>query len=130
MKSIAMFFFSLMMLFQGTASIWVMAAFYANREYIAKNKCENRLIVENTCQGQCVLMKKLHEEQDRKQEQAELDIKGVQLFVQLHQVFQQQAIDHSIVSINYIPYRPVLVPFGHTSSIFRPPIAPISFLQA
>jgi hypothetical protein len=37
----------------------IVASFYWNRAYIAKNLCEKRSVPKNNCNGQCVLMKKL-----------------------------------------------------------------------
>ncbi len=123
MRFIAVLILSVIMLFQGTALVWITATFYANREYIAKNECVYRAIPENSCQGQCVLMKKLQEEQDSKQGQVEVEIKPVQLFYQLSEVFQPRISDMTQHYLTFIPYRIHFYTASHTGSVFRPPIS-------
>ena len=57
------------LLLQGTAEWWIKAAFDHNQSYIAQALCEQKDILENTCLGQCVLMKKLKEHQTQEEAQ-------------------------------------------------------------
>lgn len=53
-----------------TFSHWfVVLAFNINRDYIAKNLCENRYRPKMHCNGNCVLMKKLKEKEKEEQNQ-------------------------------------------------------------
>ena len=45
--------------------------FYANQSYIARFKCENRFRPMLHCNGQCVLAKRLRQEEKREQENSE-----------------------------------------------------------
>jgi hypothetical protein len=48
---------------------FVVLAFNINRDYIAKNLCENRYRPKMHCNGNCVLMKKLKEKEKEEQNQ-------------------------------------------------------------
>src|SRR5689334_6052675 len=48
---------------------FVVLAFNINRDYIAKNLCENRYRPKMHCNGNCVLMKKLKEKEREEQNQ-------------------------------------------------------------
>jgi|SRR5690606_19995437 len=122
MKSLAALLLSMTMLFQGSASVWIAANFYANRDYIAKNECENRFVATSSCLGQCVLMKKMQKEEDRKQDQAEKEIKGVQLFVSRYVSFDSSTNHYFLDTFSYIPYRESVCSNNFSGSIFRPPI--------
>ena len=63
MKFIAVILFSFLLLTQ-TFSKWLLVMDYAvNKEYIAKNLCENRFRPTLRCQGKCQLMKKMAAEE-------------------------------------------------------------------
>lgn len=71
MKFIAVPILILLLLVQ-TFSTWVVvAAFNINRDYIAKNLCENRYKPQLNCKGNCVLMKKLKEKEEQEQKTPE-----------------------------------------------------------
>ena len=122
MRSLAAFFLSVTMLFQGSASVWIAATFYANRDYIAQNQCENRFVTNSSCLGQCVLMKKMQKEEDKKQDQTEREIKGVQLFVDRDVQFDAGIKNHISSDFLFIPYKQVNYSVNFSGSIFRPPI--------
>src|SRR5690606_1836006 len=122
MKSLAALLLSMTMLFQGSASVWIAANFYANREYIAQNECENRFVDASSCLGQCVLMKKLQQGEDRKQDQAEKEIKGVQLFVSRYVEFDSSTRHYFLNIFSYIPHKESVCFNDFSGSIFRPPI--------
>lgn len=63
MKFIAVTIFVLL-LFAQTFSKWLVVLEYAiNKEYIAKNLCENRNNIESNCKGKCQLSKKMGAEE-------------------------------------------------------------------
>lgn len=56
----------ILLLLTQTFSTWfVVMAFRLNREYIAKNLCENRYRPQLNCKGNCVLMKKMKKEAEQ-----------------------------------------------------------------
>jgi hypothetical protein len=66
-------------LLQTCAGLFIMTAFYANQDYIAKNLCINR----NTkmaplCSGRCILVKELKKEQDQDKKNAETKLRDFQ----------------------------------------------------
>lgn len=48
---------------QSTQSLWIIASFQINRDYIANNLCINRFDKIPVCKGQCYLNKELDKEQ-------------------------------------------------------------------
>ncbi len=65
MKFIAVPILTLLILIQ-TLSKWVLIAEYEiNRDYIAKNLCENKSKPASKCHGKCQLMKKMTADEDR-----------------------------------------------------------------
>jgi len=52
-------------LMQTFSTVMIVAAFYANREYIAANLCENRDKPKMQCNGKCSLNKQLAKEAER-----------------------------------------------------------------
>ncbi|WP_052316270.1 hypothetical protein [Cyclobacterium marinum] len=123
MKNKAVLLMSIIMLIQGSMSIWIMASFYANREYIIKNECINRFVPNSSCGGQCVLMQSLQKEQERDQGKAEIELKGIQLFVQLEEISTSLVPDLRIKFWAYSPYQQLFLGNKHSRSVFRPPIA-------
>lgn len=69
-----------LILLHSCAVVFMMAAFYGNRGYIAKNVCENRDTPRAPlCGGKCFLMTKLRKEQEREKKNPELKLKDFQL---------------------------------------------------
>ncbi len=67
MKKLFLFVILLSVCHQAFRHAGVVASFYWNRPYIAKNLCEKRLVPRNGCNGQCVLMKRLQKEAEKEQ---------------------------------------------------------------
>lgn len=60
----------LLLIISQTFSNWfVVMAFKIDRDYIAKNLCENRYRPQMNCNGNCVLMKKLKEAEKKEKDQ-------------------------------------------------------------
>ncbi|MCS6794516.1 MAG: hypothetical protein NZ516_01000 [Raineya sp.] len=55
-------------LLQPLQTFWVKVSFELNKNFIAKNLCENRFKPELKCGGKCYLMKKLAEKQKQEKE--------------------------------------------------------------
>jgi len=113
---------SILMLLQTGSALLIMTAFYANRDYIAQNLCENRTRPELHCNGQCVLMKKLKKEQEREAKHPELKLKEVQ-FLLAEQTFLLPLASQPL------PIRPgfdlykLVYTFKYHRHLLRPPIS-------
>ncbi|MHC8947677.1 hypothetical protein [Sphingobacterium hungaricum] len=124
MKNIILYTLSALIICQTFMSTIILTGFYINRGYIAKNQCENRF-ANSSCKGQCVLMKKLREKEEKEQKNAESKIKEVQLFVYQTDIFQQHSISSEIVDSRSVPSEFLVKTYSNNflQSIFRPPIA-------
>jgi hypothetical protein len=67
MKFVAAPILILLIMTQVFSNWFVVLSFKLNRDYIAKNLCENRYRPKLNCKGNCVLMKKLREEEKKEQ---------------------------------------------------------------
>lgn len=54
---------------QTFSQVLVVVEFYRNRSYISKNLCENRFRPALNCKGNCVLMKKLKQQEQRNEKE-------------------------------------------------------------
>lgn len=70
MKLIATPILILLVMTQTFSKWFVVLSFNLNRDYIAKNLCENRSRPVLKCNGNCVLMKKMKAEEKQEQENA------------------------------------------------------------
>lgn len=75
MKKLTAAIFLLIFLFQAFYSTAVIYWFYFNRSYIAEKLCINRDKPELKCKGNCYLAKKLKEAENKKDEEASLQLK-------------------------------------------------------
>jgi len=111
------------MLSQSLSVVLVTAGFYANRDFIAKNQCENRFIPDSPCKGQCVLMKKLKDQQEKEQQQPELKLKEIILFSQVSENVDagvRTGFDHIV---RYHPQPEAHYLFQMAQTIFHPPLS-------
>jgi hypothetical protein len=69
MKQIAATFLMLLILLQSMSTLAVRAVFLLKQKWIAKNTCENRYRPELKCGGNCVLMKKLKQQEKEESKQ-------------------------------------------------------------
>ena len=67
MKFIAVPILILLIMTQLFSKWFVVLSFKLNQDYIAKNLCENRYRPKLNCKGNCVLMKKLKQEEKKEQ---------------------------------------------------------------
>ncbi len=117
------FLFLLLILFNATSAVWINAAFLLNRGYVADNLCQQRLIAGNACQGECVLMKKLKESQEKDKEPSTMKVQELQL------VFTQNtwSVDLGTPSIvrdgQPVPRDQGQHPDNFTPAIFHPPLS-------
>jgi hypothetical protein len=82
MKRAFAIFFLIVFVFQSTSTVWILASFYAQRDYISKNLCINRFDAIPVCKGQCYLNKQLKENEKKEQNLPDLKQKEIQLFCQ------------------------------------------------
>lgn len=114
---------ALAMLLQSLSALWVTVGFYVNRDFIAKNQCENRFIPNSPCQGQCVLMKKLKEQQEKEQQQPDIKLKEVVLFSQATEHASSEALPGVESIVQYGPHGDPHYLFQMDHAIFHPPIS-------
>ncbi|HKO82058.1 MAG TPA: hypothetical protein VJU78_16740 [Chitinophagaceae bacterium] len=67
MKFVAVPILILLIMTQVFSKWFVVLSFKLNQDYIAKNICENRYRPKFNCNGNCVLMKKLKQEEKKEQ---------------------------------------------------------------
>lgn len=109
------------MLLQSTGNCWIIAAFYLNRNRIAKELCVNRFESIPVCRGACYLEKKLNENGAKQERSPELKNKEITLFCMLVMKpdislkCREHHLQHGYIS----PYHPNI----HQLDIFRPPAA-------
>jgi hypothetical protein len=94
--------------------------FYMNRSYIAANQCENRFRPMLHCNGQCVLAKKLKQQEKSERQNPEKKLQGKEEVVSSRSFFTS-----SIVSPASFFTNPSFLADAATvdqpSSVFRPP---------
>lgn len=124
MKRYLLVFLSSLMLCQGSAALWISAAFFANQNYIAKTSCRLKEQENNSCQGKCVLMQKLQEQEEKKQQQSKFEFKSILLFLNGKSAVPELSNQISLLN------RALKIPSsedypwkGFSSRIFRPPIS-------
>lgn len=108
-----------------TFSQWfVLGAFKINQAYIAKNTCENRFRPQMHCNGNCVLMKKLKEqekEEQNSQGSVKLEVSTV--------VLSSRSFFPALPATLFYCYKSSFPafntgnPIDRTSAIFHPPQA-------
>ena len=108
------------MLLQSTGNCWIVAAFYLNRNYIARTLCINRLDKIPVCKGACFLERKLNENDKRQERSPESKYKEIILFCQSFTYLPDNILspenDHSFNAYRS-PYRSSLL----IKHIFKPP---------
>jgi len=102
------------------SGLFVFAGFEMNRGYIVKELCINRDKPQLHCNGNCYLMRKLKQAQEKEQKQ-EHQFQKVQLLQQaifnIPFIFRQYSFKAILQCIPYTTGMPVAI----TSTIFQPP---------
>lgn len=122
MKQSVIFCLAIILFLQGSGSLLIMAAFYANRDYIAKNLCENRSRPELKCGGQCVLMKKLKKEQEKENKHPELKLKEFHYLLS-DRIYLTTNNGITIKRAPYLTFQASIYHLQLNTSLFRPPIS-------
>jgi hypothetical protein len=115
----------ILLLMTQTFSSWIVViTFNLNRDFIAKNLCENRDLPKLNCKGNCVLMKKMKQEQKQEQN-APTPVKLEITSIVLSSTSFFATIDIPGLSSN-IPYSNAGnsgKPIDRAADIFHPPLA-------
>jgi hypothetical protein len=122
MKRAIAILFLIVFVFQSTSTLWIMASFYAQREYISKNICVNRFDAIPACKGQCYLTKQLKENEKKEQNFPDLKQKEIQLFFQDDLPFEFSKTIFE-VRLNKLNYKDYFLSSEYLFSVFHPPKA-------
>jgi hypothetical protein len=122
MKQVSIYVLTLLMLCQSVTTVWIVAGFHINRDYIAKNQCENRFLSTSPCKGQCVLMKKLKDQQEKEQETPDHKFPEIVQLSVTHTYRCNAPLSYDVRSTALPVYRN-LYHFLRQTSIFHPPLS-------
>lgn len=123
----------LLLIMTQTFSKWfVVMAFNLNRDYIAKNLCENRNRPKLNCKGNCVLMKKMKlEEKQEQDKQAPVKMEMSSVVLSSRSFFASAETPVFITGILYSKAPDTGKPVDRPTTFFHPPsaqkISPYSF---
>lgn len=105
---------------QSASKLIVIANYEWNKEYIAKNLCENKAKPKSTCNGKCHLKKQLQKE-DKKEKEAPVSQKeklDLQFFpTNFFDFLPPTVLKKEVVSFSYIYSKSS----KHISGVFHPP---------
>lgn len=122
MKKHLSIIFLLLFMLQSTNKLWIMVSFYAQRDFIIENLCENRFEPMTICGGVCFLDKQLVESEKEKQKLPNINEKEVQFYcsdlnsIAIKQIFTIPIFHHNIGNTS-------VANIGYTHAIFHPPKA-------
>ena len=124
MKLIAIPILILLLMTQTFSNWFVVLSFNLNRDYIAKNLCENRYRPKLNCNGNCVLMKRMkQQEEQEKNTPAPVKLEISSVVISSKSFF---ATAESLVLISGIHYTSPSnsgKPIDRSFSFFHPPSA-------
>lgn len=110
------------MLFQSNMALIISVSFYHNQTFIAKYLCVQRSINNNSCQGQCYLMRKIQAQQEQEQANFKVNLQEA-LLIQAQQNTLASPILPALQKADYLPFRNKLFPKEPIQSLFRPPLS-------
>lgn len=113
-----------LMLLQSFSNVWLWSVFELNRDYIARNECVNRFNEKAlSCRGQCVLMKKMREHEEKEQKNLESRIIDVVFIDNSHNFsFDISSLyNEDNIGLSYPEYKQDYS-YNPTFTIFRPPL--------
>lgn len=123
MKLVAVPILILLLMTQTFSHLFVVLSFRINREYIAKNLCENRDRPKFQCKGRCVLMKKMKEEQKKERESpGNLKIEVTSLDLSSKTFFATTTVPAVVSSNSYYPAKNTGTPVDRSVDVFHPPL--------
>lgn len=113
-----------LMLLQSFSNVWLWSVFELNRDYIARNECVNRFNEKAlSCRGQCILMKKMREHEEKEQKNLESRIIDVVFIDNSHNFsFDMSSLSNEdYISLSYPEYKQDYS-YNPTFTIFHPPL--------
>jgi len=123
LKRLVPILFLAVVLFQSTSKLWILGAFYLNRDYIANTVCVNRFEAIPICKGQCYLDKELKENEKQEQNFPDLKQKEVPLFYEENDAPGFISFTDQTNAIHAIYKAAIHVNAYHTSVFHPPPVA-------
>lgn len=107
-------------LLQTGSQLWILTAFYINRQYLSENVCINRFDQIPVCKASCVLDVELKQNQAQQQNQPDLKIKEITVFQQpvVPEPLQSFAVD---LPDSYLTTGNPEISKGFYLDIFHPP---------
>lgn len=110
-------------LLQTFSQVVIVAQYYANKDYIAKNLCENRSKPQMHCDGKCCLKKKLAKE-GKEQAPGQRNQKSEEVVTLFYSdtKFEVAYFNVTLVRGKYFSYNDLGTSSFH-SSVFHPPSA-------
>lgn len=101
----------------------VMLEFYINQSYIAQNLCENRARPQLHCNGNCVLSKKLAEEQKKQQEIPAKKTDSKEVVYMSFKTDNSPSNAYTLLDKAFIFPISIGCPIDQSAAIFHPPSA-------
>ncbi len=112
----------LLLMTQAFSHWFVVMSFKLNQDFITKNICENRYWPKLNCKGNCVLMKKLKQQEKEEQNApAVLKTELPSILVSSKSFFLKIDEPASVVLRSYLPLFNSGKPVDRTFSVFHPP---------
>ncbi len=99
----------------------VMLQYTVNKEFIAKNLCDNRYKPELNCEGKCILMKKLEKHKETQENTEKGSIKLVVTEI-THLSSTYQLKPAPLLLHFFSLYNPNGYSYNHHNDIFHPPL--------
>ena len=121
MKFIAVPILILLLMAQTFSKWFVEISFDLNRDYIAKNLCENRFRPVLKCNGNCVLMKKMKQEEKKEQDAPPVKLEIASIVLSSRSFFATAEAPVFISSTSYIIAGNSGKPVDRADAIFHPP---------
>lgn len=122
MKFIAVPILILLVMTQVFSSWFVVVSFKLNQDYIAKNVCENRYRPKLNCKGNCVLMKKLREQEKQEQNApATIKLEITSIILSSKSFFATVEVPAVVFTPSFKSAENSGKPVDRTADIFHPP---------
>ncbi|MFN8289837.1 MAG: hypothetical protein U0U70_06255 [Chitinophagaceae bacterium] len=122
MRMLLAVFFMLLLTGQAMGHWVELAAFRINQAWIAKNTCENRFRPQLRCNGQCVLMKKMkQQEKEDEKEPSQLKLESNSVIISSRTFFGILPALNTVVPLPYFPAVNTGTPVDISYSFFHPP---------
>lgn len=121
MKFIAVPILILLLMAQTFSKWFVEISFNLNRDYIAKNLCENRYRPVLKCNGNCVLMKKMKQEEKKEQDAPPVKLEIASIVLSSRSFFATAEPPVFISSTGYTIAGNSGKPVDRADAIFHPP---------